>query len=200
MVRGVVTVTASLLSVVALTACSTVPTPTTSDGPRPTSGRIDPSWVPAITPGPVPGSNPTAPTDPAALAQAKTWIVAATPPPGVHALEAAPSGAPARPATLVACDWLVRATKWWSTDSSNVDAVKAWLTAHPVTGLVADGSMTGPGRLSALTEHSTKKLDDSIGFEFAPLSGGRVAIRVDVVIVPGGAGCISGGGAAAVSP
>ncbi|HWD62475.1 MAG TPA: hypothetical protein VG369_08250 [Humibacter sp.] len=156
--------------------------------------------MPAVVPGPVTGYGGTPPTDAAALALAKKWIIAATPPPGVHALGAAPVGAPKQPATLVACDWLVRATKWWSTPSSNVDAAKVWLTAHPVTGLVANGTMTGPGQLSAMTERYLQKQDDSLGFEFAPTDGGKVTIRVDVTVVPADAGCASGGSAANTSP
>lgn len=194
------------LLLLGLAGCSTVPTPGFPDGPAstrvsapPTIVHVTPPWAPKLIRGPVPGvgggSGATGPTDPAALARAKRWIVSAAPPPGVHALDAAPAGAPAEPAQSVACDWLVRATTWWSTASANAEAAKAWLAAHPVTGLVASGSMTGPGALSAVIEISPNSPNDSIDFEFAP-DGDTTTIRVDVTVVPAGAQCASSGSAA----
>jgi len=153
-----------------------------------------PSWAPQMVAGgfAVPGATP--PQDNDAMSRAKRWIVSATPPPGVKELDAAPAGAPARPATLPACSWLVRATRWWATDSSNVAAAQDWLRAHPVSGLRVDGTMSGPGELSGLSEVSAADADDSLQFEFAPDAAlsGTVDIRVDVTVVPQGAGCASG--------
>lgn len=156
---------------------------------------VDPthSGAPALVPGEFAAPGATPPADPVALEQAKEWLAGATPPPGVKVLGAAPVGAPAQPAVSVACDWLVRATKWWSTDASNADAAKAWLTAHPVDGLSLSGTMVGPGPISSLSERSPQQHNDSLQFEFAPVEGSTVAIRVDVVIVPAGAGCASSG-------
>ncbi|GAA2054982.1 hypothetical protein GCM10009820_14530 [Leifsonia soli] len=147
----------------------------------------------------MPGIGGTPPRDDAAMVLAQQWIASAQPPPGVRALDAAPASGPKRPATEVACDWLVRATKWWSTDSAHAAAASAWLTQHPVDGLVTDGTMTGPGDLTAIFEHSPQKQNDSVEFEFAP-SGDSVTIRVDVTIVPAGAQCNSTGGAAQTGP
>lgn len=144
-----------------------------------------------MVPGPIAAAGGSAPADPAALALAKKWIVAATPPPGVQVLSGPPAGAPRKPATLPACAWLVQATKWWSAPASEVDAVKGWLRAHPVAGLSVDGMTTGPGRLSSLSERPPHTGDDSLGFEFAP-NGGTVTIRVDAVVIPAGSTCISG--------
>ncbi|HEY0248455.1 MAG TPA: hypothetical protein VGC45_09355 [Gryllotalpicola sp.] len=105
----------------------------------------------------------------------------------------------ARPGVLPSCDWLVHATKWWSTDASAADAAKAWLTAHPITGLVADGTMQDSSGLSALTERSPQHEDGSLSFEFIPSGRGSVTIRVDAVLVPHGADCLSGGGSAGSS-
>ncbi len=149
----------------------------------------------AIVPGPAPPIGGTAPMDPAAVTLAREWLASATPPPGVHTLNAAPASGPKEAAVSVVCDWLVRATKWWSTDPAHAAAASAWLAGHPIKGLVADGTMTGPGDLSAIFEHPPQKPDDSVEFEFAP-NGDTVAIRVDVTIVPAGAQCTSAGGAA----
>lgn len=161
--------------------------------------RSSPSTVgPAFVAGPLPSAAGTPPADPAALALAREWITAATPPPGVHVLDAPPAAGPRAPATTAACDWLVEATKWWSTDSANVAAASTWLTEHPVHGLAADGTMTGPGESSAIFEHAPQKRNDSLEFEFVP-DGDSVTIRVDAVIVPAGAGCASAGAAGAAS-
>ncbi|AYG03047.1 hypothetical protein D7I44_05575 [Gryllotalpicola protaetiae] len=181
-------------------AASPNPRPSVSTEPKisaPSSSpgivHVDPTGAPAIVPGMFAAPGATPPADPAALEQAKEWITAATLPPGVESLDVAPAGAPTQPATIVACDWLARATKWWSTDASNAAAAKAWLTAHPITGMALGGTMDGPGAISSISERSPQKPDDSVQFEFAPVADGAVAIRVDVVVVPAGAGCASSG-------
>lgn len=218
--RAAVIAGAGALAVGALTACAGSPTPgaiatggpkvirvspsptpggtftvgpkVTKVSPPPTIVQTSPSWAPAIIPGPNVGMGTTPPTDPTALAKAKLWIVSATPPPGVTPLDAAPAGAPTQPATSAACDWLVQATKWWSTPSSNMSDAQAWLKTHPVTGLTADGSLSGPGSLSAVFEHGPEHGNDSLEFEFLP-QGGTTTIRVDAVLVPKGAECLSSG-------
>jgi hypothetical protein len=117
------------------------------------------------------------------------------PPPGVTELSTAPSAGPADAPTAPACDWLVRATRWWATDAANEAAATAWLTAHPVSGLVPGGAMSGPGDVSSLLERPAQGGNDSLSFEFAPDAAQprTVDIRVDVTVVPTGAGCASSG-------
>ena len=154
-----------------------------------------PAVVATTIPGIIPFATGTPPLDPDAVALAQKWIDSVTPPPGTRVLDAAPASGPKGPAEEVACDWLVSATKWWSVAASDANAAKAWLTAHPVAGLDFGGTLTSTDGISAIFERPPQKQDDSIGFEFAP-SGKDVVIRVDVLVVPAGAECRSGGGPA----
>jgi len=199
--RIMAVVAASVALVAALAACAGDDPITVGPGKTKITGtpkivQVDPSWAPRMVRGAFAAPGATPPQDDDAMARAKLWIVSATPPPGVSELDAAPAGAPAGPATLPACDWLVRATKWWATDASNVAAAQSWLRAHPVTGLRFEGTMSGPGALSGLSERSTSADDDSLQFEFAPdaAASGTVDIRVDATLVPQGAGCASSAG------
>ncbi|GAA4177955.1 hypothetical protein [Gryllotalpicola koreensis] len=179
------------------------PTPTTGTEPKlsPVTGSATPVLVvppgtPTMVPQPfvAPGGSP--PKDDAAMARAKEWITQVGPPPsGVRVLDSAPPGAPTQPATSAACDWLVQATKWWSTYVSNINPVKQWAEEHPVDGLAFTESMNGPGDLTGMTARSAEHPSDSLQFEFAPLPDGTVAIRIDVVIVPKGASCARSGSA-----
>lgn len=173
-----------------LSACR--PSPTAPASGDPSSMRTPAvSTPPAIVPGPGGAAHGTPPTDPSAVALARTWIEAAVPPPGVHLLASAPASGPKQAASSAACDWLVQGTTWWSTDSAHVAAASAWLTKHPVAGLTFSGTMSGPGGQSAVFESSAQK-NGSLQFEFVP-DGDSVTIRVDVILVPAGAACASAG-------
>lgn len=188
-----VALVAVVSATLALTACARMPTASPSGDPG--HAQASPSsGAPTLVAGPTRSFTGTPPDDPAALSLARDWITAVTPPPGVRTLDGPPAGAPREPATMPACDWLVQATTWWSTDGANAAAASAWLTQHPVKGLAADATMTGPGESSAVFEHAPQKQDDSIGFDFVP-DGDSVTIRVDVIVVPTGAQCASAGGA-----
>lgn len=196
--RGVVVVAASAALAAVLAGC-TGPETIGPDIHRatttPTIAPATPAWAPRLVPGPFLAPRAQPPEDDAALRRAKEWIGSVAAPPGVRELAAAPAGAPTSPASEPACDWLVRATRWWVTDASNQAAAQDWLHAHPVSGLRVGGTMSGPGELSGLSEVSTAHADDSLQFEFAPdsASSGTVDIRVDVTIVPRGASCTSSG-------
>lgn len=181
---------AGVACVVALAGCTGTVNP---GGPEVTASS--PAVVATTVPGTIPFATGTPPPDPDAVALAQKWIDSVTPPPGARVLDAAPASGPKEPAEEVACDWLVSATKWWSVAAPDADAAKAWLTAHPVAGLVFDGTLTSTDGVSAVFERPPQKQDNSIGFEFAP-SGKDVVIRVDALVVPAGAECSSGGGPA----
>lgn len=166
--------------------------PTTTSWVEPARVQASPSsGVPKVVPGPGGAAGQAPPIDPSAIALARQWIDAATPPPGVRTLDTAPASGPKQPATSVGCDWLVQATKWWSTDSAHAVAVSAWLTQHPVKGLAVNGTMNGPGGQKAIFESAPQK-HGSLEFEFGP-DGDGITIRVDVILVPAGAECAYAG-------
>ncbi|MEY9952710.1 hypothetical protein [Leifsonia sp. EB34] len=191
--RSVALAVVAVSVTLALTACGRTPTHPASGDPA--QNQTSPSTgVPAFVSGLAGPVSGTPPNDPNAVTLARDWVASAVPPPGVRTLGAPPPSSPSAPATTPACDWLVEATKWWSTDRAHLTEASTWLTQHPVQGLAADGTMTGPGENSAIVEHAPQKPDDSIEFEFVP-EGDTVTIRVDVIVVPTGAKCASAGGA-----
>ena len=196
-VRIVALIVVAVSVTLALSACRPSPTGTPSGGQS--SVQASPSSPdPTMVPGPGGVATATPPTDPDAIALAREWIAAAAPPPGVRILASAPPSGPEQPATSAGCNWLVQATKWWSTDSSNVVAASAWLTRHPVEGLTFSGTMAGGDGQSAIFEGSAQK-QGTLEFEFVP-DGESVTIRVYVILIPAGAECASAGGTAAGSP
>lgn len=147
------------------------------------------SPIPRLVPGSLHVSGEASPQDPKALGMAREWLISAVLPPGMHRLSVPPSPAPRAP-TSAACDWLVQAAKWWWTTSLNADSARSWLIAHPVPGLAATGTLTGPGGTSTVVERSAQQNEGLVSFEFVP-DGRRTVVRVDVEVVPQGAQCAS---------
>ena len=189
-VRSATLVIVAISAALALSACRQAPSgvPTGTPATVPSSPSMA---VPRVVPGPGGVAKETQPIDPSAMALARLWIAGATPPPGVRILGRAPSSGPKQPATSVGCDWLVQATKWWSTDSAHLATASAWLTQHPVDGLDFSGTMTGPGGQTAIVETAAQK-HGLLEFQVVPDSD-SVTIRVDVILVPDGAECASAG-------
>jgi hypothetical protein len=131
----------------------------------------------------------------AARREAARLLADITVPKDARVVQRLPGRSLARPFTNLVCNPIEAATARWTIPGSPTQLTR-FLTAHVPASMFVE-SQAGPSitepPISFVADALKKSTDDEVVFTFSPVPTKGTDLRVDAMVVPHGASCISSG-------